>query len=501
MAPTNMKRPIVWTIAGSDSGGGAGIQADLHTFHALGVYGCSVITAVTAQNSVQVGEIYYLPRTSIMAQITQLAEDLPAKAIKLGMLGDVDATQAILEFLKTYIGAIVLDPVLVASCGDALFTENLATQCQYLRAIFPYVQLITPNLREAEILTGQSVLSYHDMQQAAQALLTLGARSVLIKGGHFTEDCLSQDYWTDGVASFWIASPRQPQGSYHGTGCTLASAIAAALALGYEMKSAITIGKMYVNQGIAHAQQYGAGPPPVAHQGWPQQPAYLPWVAQQPLPVREDKFPECGVSPLGFYPVVDEPAWLEKLLPLGVKTVQLRIKNKVGAALQQAIKTAVALANRYEARLFINDYWELAIQYGAYGVHLGQEDLDTADIERIHTANLRLGISTHSYYELARAHALHPSYVALGPIYPTTSKVMPFAPQGLAQLRRWRSLVDYPLVAIGGIDLPQLPAVLATGVDGVAVISAITGAADPASKATEFLQLYSTVTDFAKLRG
>jgi hydroxymethylpyrimidine kinase/phosphomethylpyrimidine kinase/thiamine-phosphate diphosphorylase len=167
------------------------------------------------------------------------------------------------------------------------------------------------------------------------------------------------------------------------------------------------------------------------------------------------------------------------LLPLGVKTLQLRIKNKQGLELENEIKRSIMLAEKYQANLFINDYWEMAIRYGAYGVHLGQEDLETADMTAIRQAELRLGISTHCYYEVARAHALNPSYIACGPIFTTTSKVMSFAAQGIAQLKRWRRTLNYPLVAIGGINAERIPDVLATKVDGIAMISAITQAKDP----------------------
>ena len=183
---------------------------------------------------------------------------------------------------------------------------------------------------------------------------------------------------------------------------------------------------------------------------------------------------------IGLYPIVDSSDWLEKLLPLGVKTIQLRIKDKQAVDVENEIKRSVALANRYEANLFINDYWALAIRYKATGVHLGQEDLDTADIAKIREAELSLGISTHNDIEIARACKLNPSYIAFGPVFPTTSKVMAHSAQGIAELKRIRhKLINYPLVAIGGINLERLPDVLQTQVDGIALISAITQAEDP----------------------
>lgn len=183
---------------------------------------------------------------------------------------------------------------------------------------------------------------------------------------------------------------------------------------------------------------------------------------------------------LGLYPVVDSVAWIARLLEAGVRTLQLRIKDLPDDQAEPAIIEAIALGHRYQARLFINDYWRLAVKHHAYGVHLGQEDLDTADLTAIHRAGLRLGVSTHDDDELARAVAVRPSYIALGHIFPTQTKQMPSAPQGLVDLARHiRHLNgEYPTVAIGGISLERAPAVLATGVGSIAVVSAITQAAD-----------------------
>lgn len=201
----------------------------------------------------------------------------------------------------------------------------------------------------------------------------------------------------------------------------------------------------------------------------------------------ENKFPSCGPKPLALYPIVDRALWLQKLLPLGITTIQLRIKDLTGSELENEIKKGVAIAEQYSARLFINDEWQLAIKHQAYGVHLGQEDLSNADVDLIYQANLRLGISTHSNEEIARACTIKPSYIAFGPIYPTTSKKMAFGPQGLDQLKHRVQTLNYPVVAIGGINRQRISDVLATGVDGIALISAITQAEDPIATAQELL--------------
>ncbi len=199
------------------------------------------------------------------------------------------------------------------------------------------------------------------------------------------------------------------------------------------------------------------------------------------------------VASIGFYPVVPTADWVQRLLGWGVRTIQLRIKaaehtpEQIAAEVQAAIEAGRAVPG---AQVFINDHWQLALEDGAYGVHLGQEDLDVADIEALRSAGLRLGLSTHTPAELARAHAVQPSYLAIGPIYPTTLKKMPYEPVGLDRLKRWvRDAAPYPVVAIGGISLERLAGVMACGVDGAAVVSAVTLADDVHAAALNGLEL------------
>ncbi|UDN35763.1 thiamine phosphate synthase [Proteus sp. NMG38-2] len=193
---------------------------------------------------------------------------------------------------------------------------------------------------------------------------------------------------------------------------------------------------------------------------------------------------------LGLYPVVDSVEWIERLLKTGVTTLQLRIKDKQPEDVEQEIIEAIRLGKQYHARLFINDYWQLAIKHHAYGVHLGQEDLDIADLDAIKQAGLRLGISTHDETELQRAKTLRPSYIALGHIFPTTTKDMPSKPQGLEALKHQvEQTPDFPTVAIGGISLERVSDVIATGVGSVALVSAITKASDWQKVTRKLLEL------------
>ena len=486
----NSAPPIAWTIAGSDSGGGAGIQADLHSFRDFGVHGCTVITALTAQNSTAITKSTATDPEQLLAQIDALDKDLPAQAIKLGMLANSAVIRCITNYLKTYSGFVVCDPVLRSSNNHSLLDSDAMTA---FKGLLPRIDLLTPNIAEAEALTGLTITTTQQLTDAAQALLALGVRRVLITGGHFNPiNNQSLDYYCDRDSHFWLAGENIATEHSHGSGCTLSSAITAAIAKGYCLPDALVLAKAYTSQGLRHSVQLGSGPGPVAHLGFPKQLEDLPRLMPKPdCPPFE--FAPCG-GELGLYPVVDSIEWLEKLMPLGITTIQLRIKDS-GSNLSDTIAQAVSLAQRYQVRLFVNDHWQLAIEHGAYGVHLGQEDIESADLKAISEAGLRLGVSTHSYYEIARAHAIGPSYIAIGPIYPTKTKVMKFSERGLERLSQWVKLLKprYSLTAIGGISLERAPGVLATGVKSCAVVTAITLAEDYQQTVSQFLQHHQSL--------
>ncbi|OAM29297.1 MULTISPECIES: thiamine phosphate synthase [Eikenella] len=195
--------------------------------------------------------------------------------------------------------------------------------------------------------------------------------------------------------------------------------------------------------------------------------------------------------PLKFYAVVPDANWVARMVAAGADTVQLRSKTLSGEALRQEVRRAVAAARGSNSQLFINDHWRLALEEGAYGVHLGQEDMDSADFPSLAAAGIRLGLSTHDEAEMARALAVRPSYVACGAVFATATKAMPTEPQGLEKLRRYVQLAgSTPTVAIGGITLENAPAVLATGVSSLAVVSAVTQAPDPAAAVRAFQKLW-----------
>lgn len=188
-----------------------------------------------------------------------------------------------------------------------------------------------------------------------------------------------------------------------------------------------------------------------------------------------------------FYPIVRDTDWLARLLPVGIKLAQLRVKDQSSAVVRTEIKKAIALCAAHRCQLVVNDYWREAIDAGASFVHLGQGDLADADLPAIRRAKIKIGVSTHSHAELDRALAAEADYVAFGPIYATTLKAMPWSPQGLPRLAEWRSLINCPLVAIGGITAERAPVVLAAGADSVAVVSDLVTSQDPELRAQNWL--------------
>lgn len=262
--------PIALTIAGSDSGGGAGIQADLKTFSALGAYGASVITAITAQNTRAVTAVQLLPPALIDAQLAAVFDDLPPHAVKIGMVGDAANIRTVAAFLRAHRHIpIVLDPVMVAKSGDKLLQDDAVAALR--EELLPLAALITPNLPEAGVLLGRDIADHADMEHAARDLLALGAQAVLLKGGHLQSDD-SNDLFANGKTSLWLAAPRHPGRNTHGTGCTLSSAIAAHLAHGKPLQSAVEAGKAYIASAIAQAGRlnvgHGHGPVHHFHAWW-----------------------------------------------------------------------------------------------------------------------------------------------------------------------------------------------------------------------------------------
>jgi hydroxymethylpyrimidine kinase / phosphomethylpyrimidine kinase / thiamine-phosphate diphosphorylase len=576
--------PIVYTLAGSDSGGGAGIQADLHAIHTLGGHGATVITCVTAQNSQTVTAVHTIPLDMVQTQWQTLLDDLPPRAIKIGMLGSRDMAVTVGNCLSQLRNQqqqsassqkvwIVLDPVMISTSGHRLIQED--AQQAMIEHVFPHVDLLTPNKFEAEALLGRSLFKLEDVEQGARDLLTMGVAAVYLKGGHqfceskqndssssITEKDNEETNWAldyflssssqkeasaaslsrprlcdciavatnndDGISNLqgvWLRSTRYDTQDTHGTGCTLSSSLATVLALGEAARSAassstkdVTVGgaftsldlvdaacvaKAYVTAGIARSQgrgRFGQGPGPVAHTSFPHTAehfpsivpavgsstsrAFVPWT---PLSSSPSSWKDQG----GLIPIVDSVEWVQRLCTVSsITDIQLRIKTKTPEPLTpdtvlSVVQAAQDACSKANVRLWVNDYWEAAVQCHCYAVHLGQEDLydcvKAGGVAQMQAKGMALGISTHSFGELSVALGMQPSYISVGPIFATSSKKVAFDPQGLSVVALWRSLIPehIPLVVIGGInDAETVAQVRAAGADGVAVIGAVTQSSD-----------------------
>ncbi|WP_327178209.1 bifunctional hydroxymethylpyrimidine kinase/phosphomethylpyrimidine kinase [Streptomyces sp. NBC_01335] len=263
MPTTAAVPPRVLTVAGSDSGGGAGIQADLKTMLALGVHGMSVLTAVTAQNSLGVQGAWELPPEAVRAQYRSVVDDIGVQAVKTGMLASAALVETVAGLLAETAAPVVVDPVGISKHGDALLA---AEALESVRAkLLPLATVATPNLDEVAQLTGVEVAEEHDMRRAAAAVLAFGPRWVVIKGGHLPGEAV--DLLTDGDQEHWLRAPRHDNRHTHGTGCTLASAIACGLARGQNVPTAVRNAKTYVTGAIEGGFPLGAGIGPVDH-GW-----------------------------------------------------------------------------------------------------------------------------------------------------------------------------------------------------------------------------------------
>ena len=268
---TPLSTPIALTIAGSDSGGGAGIQADLKAFSALGSYGCSVITALTAQNTKGVQGIFDVDPAFIRQQLDSVLSDLDVKAVKIGMLSQPEVIATVAERIEHYdIKRLVLDPVMVATSGDALLQQEAIQTLKDL--LIPKASLITPNLPEAAVLLGRDKPeNTTQMLDMIEPLLELGAKAVLLKGGHLTgnqiEGGKAIDFYHDGQSLHRLESVWTETSNTHGTGCTLSSAITALLSKGYSLSEAVQGGKEYIAAAIAKADELniGKGHGPVHH--------------------------------------------------------------------------------------------------------------------------------------------------------------------------------------------------------------------------------------------
>lgn len=500
LARTDHDRALTLVIAGIDSGGGAGLTADCISVHDAGAFALCCPTALTVQSLERVGTVQSVDPKLFKETLDTLVSDFPnIKAVKVGLICSQELLDLTLDYLEgpLHDAKVVWDPVLTATAGNF----ESADLKKALPRILKQSTVFTPNLNEALALASwdRAKLEQEGIVALAKVFTSLAPNcAVLIKGGHGDEHFSSKDLLLsvkDKLCTYLSHERKAGQGA-HGGGCALSSSIAASLALGYAVCDAVALGKSYVTCGIMHPDLKSEGArPPVGHHENYVQGAFIPDIDEDGFPKkRSSSFAPCPQD-LGFYPVLDSYEWVEFALKCGVKTLQLRIKDSERPDLYKEIEAAVKLARSYEARLFIDDYYELAIKAGAYGVHLGMEDLRKADLELISKAKLRLGVSTHGPYELMKALSLKPSYVALGHIFPTNTKAMPSKPQGLWKLSREVALIKsmgISATAIGGITLKNANVLRNMGLTSAAVVTAVTKAYDPKKAIEKWLEIFGS---------
>ncbi len=495
-------RPIVWSIAGSDCSGGAGIQADIKTAHSLGCEICTLITANTVQNSQSFMAMNATSTAILESQYQALILNKPPNIIKIGLLASLQQVEWLqkkitdLRQKKSKI-IFVLDPVLKASVMQKEFNKSILPA--YLELI-KRVDVVTPNFDEALLLSQvitnaivkQQIL--YNPKALASSLHDFFKVAVIVKGGHVSGKN-SFDICIENDNKCQVSSLRIDTTFSHGGGCSFATAISCFLASELKLQDALVQAKAFMQKGFmlsqGKEQEYGAFLQPV----WPVKKKYYPRVGFESLKAGfTTPYPSLNAENLGIYPVVDSIEWLEKLLPFNLKIIQLRLKNVSSSKLPRLVKIAVNLFKNTQTRLFINDHWQDAIEIGAYGVHLGQEDfaaLTPKQKQIIKDSGIRLGLSSHGMYEYLLAEQESPSYIAMGAIFPSSSKNMSNQIQGIDRLKEICEIKNnIPLVAIGGINQTNLTSVLSTRVSGVAVISAITQSNQFKETLADMLKIY-----------
>lgn len=467
--------PTLLTITATDSSAGAGTLADIKVAHDLGVHCQAVVVAVTAQSSAAAIAVQPQPLQIIQSQYHAAVGEQEPKVIRLGWLPlSHDFLSWLVDALDKTNATVLWDPVVKASQGGALNQDWQSPPILALvKKLLARVDCLTPNHQEAQRLHhwlyGEECT---DEQRLAERLQRLGRFHLLLTG-------IKQQA---GVADYFSFNPANPLGQHelpgaslmpqfyfiqptlsnqkHGTGCHLIAQLACRLSLGVSWYDALT-------QAVAASKRYLLNHPSVTEQSAIQ---YWPKVMPATQPLATKAFRPL-TKPLGLYGLVDNIEHLKRLLALGIDSLQWRVKQPQ-THYSADTQTAIELCHKANVPLFINDDWELAIQLGADGVHLGQEDLNSANLYAIQQAGLRLGVSTHTDWEIARARALKPSYIALGPIFKPLSKTLKYSPLGVDLLAQYvRRYPEHTFTCIGGITQKNASSVWNTGVQSIAVVT------------------------------
>ena len=482
--------PRVLLVSGSDSGGGAGMQADMKTCTVSGVFATSCITAVTVQSTFGVDHVHQVPPSVIRAQFNSVQMDIGSDAIKIGMLGSTEAAHVIAEEIKSlsWLPPVVLDPVLVSTSGDALGDQALVSTM--LEELFPISTVVTPNIHEASVLLGgMEIRTVRQMKDAARKLHAYGPKFTLIKGGHLDANInksikqdLATDILFDGDTFLEFSKPFLESYNNHGTGCCLASAIACNLAKGYSMEHAIELGKDFVWRALerSHGLPLGQG------QQKPMNLAFqiYDWKSDTSL------FRVPNVINVGLYAVsspnttadgkTDEDILSDigAVVRGGAHVIQVRDKISEGGRLTRIVTKIVRLCRPAGVKVIVNDRVDVAIAADADGVHIGQGDISCDAVRRMIGPEKIIGVSCKTVELGLKAQRQGADYLGCGAVFPTTTKNSSVI--GVEGVRNIREAVSIPVVAIGGIFPHNMEKVLHDSkCDGIAVVSAIFKSEDP----------------------
>lgn len=491
----------VLTIAGSDSGGGAGVPADLRTFAALGVFGACAVTAITAQNSMGVQGVWPVPAEQIAAQLQAVGDDYALDAVRIGMLGSAGAVEAVAAFLEQFRPPhVVLDPVLASTGGTPLLEAT--GRVLLIERLLPLVELVTPNLPEAGALSGHPVATDAEIKAAARWFVERGAGAALLKGGHrrgAPRDLLltreGPGTWLVGerAQAFGGSGAREEEAAgsgVHGTGCVLAAAIAARLAQGRELLEAVREGKRFVEAAIRGAVRPGRGAPLRSSSPGCAEPLAGAQLFERDA---EERHAERLALLRGVYVVTDSmlrtdrdaAAVAEAAFAGGACAVQLREKHMATPALLALARELGKRARAAGVLFLVNDRVDIALAADTDGAHVGPEDLPPAEARRLLGPDRLLGVSVETVEE-ARAAAPYASYFGVGAIFGSRTKADAGAAVTPARIREIRAAVPgIPIVAIGGIDAGTIAEVAEAGAEAAAVVSAVVTAPDMAAAVVE----------------
>ncbi|KAM0939901.1 putative transferase [Dioscorea sansibarensis] len=476
-AETRRKVPHVLTVAGSDSGAGAGIQADIKACAAAGVYCSSVVTAVTAQNTVGVQGVHSMPEDFVAEQLRSVLSDMEVDVVKTGMLHSGSVIEVLCSSLKEFpVRALVVDPVMVSTSGDMLSAPS--TLAFYCNELLPLADIVTPNLKEASaLLGGCSLKSVTDMYSAAKSIHSLGPRNVLVKGGDLPSSSDAVDVFYDGEKCHELRGSRVVTRNTHGTGCTLASYIAAELAKGSPMMQAVQAAKSYVESALCYSKELviGNGPQgPFDH--LMKLKSHDSGVTQKSLFNPDDLLlyavTDSGMNKKWGRSITDA---VKAAIEGGATIIQLREKEADTRDFVEAARSCMAICRPCGVPLLINDRVDVALACDADGVHVGQSDMPAHLARSLLGPRKIIGVSCKNPAQAEQAWADGANYIGCGGVFPTSTKANN-PTVGLDGLRTVCMASKLPVVAIGGIGAGNALSVLEIGVPnlkGVAVVSAL----------------------------